>query len=259
MELLQKYFLSVARHPIWYVFRTVVLIYVLALFGLKVYSELDPPGTNGAVINQIIFYLSVSSVVIFIAVAYINEKVVSAKITIAKLEPNEMGLMLFMGNVTGIYKKPVWGKHLINIVTFPEKWDWRTEKGDKKDVLVGIKVKIDKKVSALVPIKIKFTFSGPFQIDELRQILQIDDSSCLNKTSMNIKELVSQKFREFNNGLSHDLIQADLYTYLNSEVSMQTLTYSIMKRISFPKNLFTNVEKTEIEVLKPKFRFAKEA
>lgn len=259
MELIKKYFLSVARHPIWYVFRTVVLIYVLALFGLKVYSELDPSGTNGAVINQIIFYLSVSSVVIFIALAYINEKVVSNKITIVSLEPNEMGLMLFMGNVTEIYEKPIWGKHPVNIITFPEKWDWRTKKGDKKEVIIGIKVKLDKKVSALVPMKIKFTFSGPFQIEELRQILQIDDSSCLNKTSMNIKELISEKFREFNNGLSHDLIQADLLAYLNSEVLMQTLTYSIMKRISFPKNLFANVEKTEIKVLNPKFRFAKKA
>lgn len=259
MKLIQKYFLSVAKHPILFVFRTVACIYFLALCGISFYYKYSNTVGDIEATNLIIFYLFVISFVVFVAIAYINEKVVSTKITIAKLEPNEMGVMLYPDNKAEIYEKSVWGKYPINVVTFPKKWDWKTEKGNKKEVEIGIKIKINKTVLVLVPMIIKFTFSGPFQLDELRQKLQIDDSSCLNKMSSNIQELISQKFQEFNNGLSHDLIQGDLVNYLNSEVSMQGLTYSIMRRVSFPKNLFTNVEKTEIEVLDPKFRFSKKA
>lgn len=254
MNLIQRYFLLVARHPIWFVLRVVACIYIFVLCGMQIYLKYNPAGVNLSV-----FYLSAVSFVIFVAVAYINEKVVRAKVTIAKLELNEMGVMLYPNNKVEIYEKPVWGKFPIHIVTFPKNWDWRTKKGDKKEVEIGIKIKISKTVLALVPTIIKFTFSGPFQPEDLRQQLQINFSPGLIKSSTNITRIISNQFRAFNNGASHDLIKGDLIDYLASTLSMQELTYAITRRISFPKNLFANVEKTEIEVLNPKFRFSKKA
>lgn len=257
MNLIQKYFLLVAKRPVAYVFWTVFTIFIVIRFGVGMYYDPTYPREK-EMANTLNILLPFISLMVFIIVAWINDSIVRAKITVLKLESCEMGILIYPDKQIVIYDGPVWGKPFVATIRFPEKWNWKVRKGDAREIEVSIKIDVNDVIRATVPILIKFTFSGPFILDDLKNVLQANFYTGQNHSVFSISKAIKKIVFDLNKGVNHDLIKKDSLSYLTAKVKEEELISDISERIKFPEKLFINVAKTDIEVGLPKFSFEKE-
>lgn len=256
MNLLKKYFLLVAKWPVAYVFWTVFTIYVLARFGVGVYFDLtDPREKEMASLLKIL--LPFASFMVFVVFAWIHDNVVRFKITTMRLDRNEMGILIYSDKQIVTYNGPVWGKPFVGTIRFPEKWNWKVQKGDEREIEVSVTIEVTEVIHVAIPILIRFTFSGPFTLNDLENVLKANFYTRQNNTIFSITKKIRKVFFDLNNGINHDLISEDALRYLTADVTEEKLMSDISERIKFPEKLFVNVEQTKIEVGLPKFSFGK--
>ena len=257
MNLLKKYFLLAAKHPVAYVFWVVIIIYTLIRLGVGVFytpSDSIKKETLETAKNILLF----ASIMIFIVVAWINDSTIRAKITVLKLKSHEMVILTYPGKRIEIYDGPIWGKPFISVIRFPEKWNWKVKEGDVTEIEVPIRIKVNDVIQVMVPILIKFTFSGPFVLEDLERVLQANFYACQNNMIFSIQKQIKKVVFNLNNGVNHDLISEDALKYLTADVTEEQLISDISARIKFPDKLFINIKKTDIEISLPKFSFEKE-
>jgi|GEM_PF-3793285 len=244
---IKKFYLFTADNSIDSSLLIIFILFVLFYILLIIINGIDK--ADIIMKGNIVYFIMA-----FIFFALINKAVIAAKVTYLKDESYlEITLLHLPSGAIQIYEKPFWGQPPMTIVQLPNLWNSWVENGDTAKVKTTISVKVNANMVALIPIIIEFTFSGPFQAEDLQKVLQIKTPICLNTQTIRLEDYILDIFQSSNNS-GHKNLREDTTFWAEGKMSLEEFAEKISQQIKFPEKFLTNVEKTTISIGAPKLR-----
>lgn len=236
-KLIKRYFLAIAEKPIKNAIITGVVLLIICLVVVFVKFGSADESINPCR-TALIICISVTTVLTFI-----NVVVTNLATTSFSQNGNKIILVYFPDGVR-IYKKPIWGKYLYQIIKLPNEWILPSNQIIQTNRLImDFKVKLNKQI-AVFRIELYFSLFEEFKAKELNTML-INSKANENFSCFDFCECIEKIFSDYNLRDGKDkLLEKIIKDWFDTPETKKELIGKIKENILFPPTLFRNTAVT---------------
>lgn len=264
MEKLKKLILKIAADKgIFFIkaFLTAIVTSFACITAIFIFysNDVQPVTISNIEAYEYLFFANLSLAIIWITFFVLMTAVyliIAFYVTAFSIRKNRTILLHKGKNSSEIYCTPLWGKRTYSIINFPDNWSRVMREGGVKYFNFPFELSIDKQVLngrgtetiIAFPIVAKFFFNGPLNKADLEKIVRNKKGDALEEKSIDIDDYLLDRFIELNSSKKiTDKIKDAAISWDKGKISQVHLSRIAVQDIGFPKNIFSNIEKTEIK------------
>lgn len=246
-KIVKKFFLIISEEPILVSLLTSTGMFFLSL-QIFYWITGQEPTINVIEISFLSFFI------IFICLATLNYKVVKKYITVFSEEHEYLILLHNCPGHVVRYRGPLWGKFKTSFIELPDQWSSEAEEGTENKLKVNLNILLSNGINVYVPIMYTVYFSGPFDANNLKNVLGIRAPKSSDTQLIRAQDYFQYLFENNNYGPDYESIKRDALKCYTGKISDYEFADRLKEKLKFPKDLLKNVKITRTEIVQPEFQ-----
>lgn len=212
---------------------TAVFIFAFAVLAGTIVYNINPMEEKE--VARMCFIGLCSFAALIIILAGLNNYVVKKYITAPFLKDNEIALIYYVekGKEVIFFDKPLWGKFSFSIIRLPKGWIINMADGSERIINFTLKNLTSLSRMVIIPVKIKFTFTGSFTAQDFLIFLPV----LLSNQTISLEEKIKELFDDIIDPRGN----TDVEEFLNKKISQEELGERLSLSVGLSK-LFSNVK-----------------